>query len=85
MRKPTNAQRIFLKSHGEDVPASRIEAGELVHDILNKIGSSSQVATVATLQVIIAEQRDQIRDLQRLVRYQKLHIAKILAGEDVPE
>lgn len=83
MRRPTKFQRGLIESNGLNVPESRAAAGVLTRMIMNH--RDDKPDSVLALEIVIREQREQIRELHRLVRYQKLHIAKIQAGEDVPE
>lgn len=56
---------------------------KFTHNQLAGMRPLTDKAQLHTAHMVIAEQRRQIDELKRLVRYQQLHIARLRAGDEV--
>lgn len=77
MKRPTKHQRKVLREAGLSIPVSRAEAKLAAQAVEGP-------AREGALRVVIQEQRKQIDELRTLVRYQRIEIARLRAGEDIP-
>jgi uncharacterized coiled-coil protein SlyX len=89
MRRPSKTQRALFQNAGIQLPATRAEASAMAPAILRDMTAKARGfrdaahESASTLEIVIAEQRAQIAELRKLVKYQRIHIARLQAGEDV--
>lgn len=88
MKRPTRRQRFLLHRAGKPIPHTRAEAAEAVVGVLDDDAAtrgfvSRKSEEVHTLRLVIDEQARQLAELRRLVKMQRIHIARLRAGDDI--